>query len=116
MRVARQCSRELCPSIPTPSALACHGLSRSAIPNSMRFLTLLTDAYGGRGGIAQFNRELLGTLCAHPEIDEVTGLVRSAPDDVGQLPPKIRFPLRQGGSKLRYAASALIAPWRQGLG
>lgn len=96
---------------------ACYGGRRSGRYNSsMRILTLLTDAYGGRGGIAQFNRELLGTLCAHPEIDEVTVLVRSAPDDPGQLPPKIRFPLKHGGSKLRFAVSALAAPLRRDVG
>ena len=82
----------------------------------MRILTLLTDAYGGRGGIAQFNRELLSALCAHPGIEEVTVLVRSAPDGVGQLASKIRFPLKHGGSKFRFAVSALTAPWQHEVG
>ena len=42
----------------------------------MRLLTLVTDAYGGLGGIAKFNRDLLAALCAHPAVSEVVALPR----------------------------------------
>jgi phosphatidylinositol alpha-1,6-mannosyltransferase len=42
----------------------------------MRFLLLCTDAYGGHGGIALFNRQLIGALAAHPECERVVVVPR----------------------------------------
>ncbi|HEV2136865.1 MAG TPA: glycosyltransferase family 4 protein [Terracidiphilus sp.] len=49
-------------------------------------LALVTDAFGGRGGIAQYNRDFLSALasCGH----QVTAISRYAPDEV-QLPAGI---------------------------
>ncbi len=67
----------------------------------MKILALVTDAYGGRGGIAQANRDLLNALAAEHEI---VVLPRSgtgaAPASVLQLEPV--------QSRFRYAARALI--------
>jgi glycosyltransferase involved in cell wall biosynthesis len=57
----------------------------------MRILTFLHDAFGGRGGIAKFNRDLLGALCSHPEVTEVVCLPRVVVDPVGPLPEKLRY-------------------------
>jgi len=32
----------------------------------MRVLALVHDAFGGHGGIAKFNRDLLSALCTYP--------------------------------------------------
>jgi glycosyltransferase involved in cell wall biosynthesis len=42
----------------------------------MRFLLLCTDAYGGHGGIALFNRQLIAALAAHPECEQVVVVPR----------------------------------------
>ena len=44
-------------------------------------LVLVTDAFGGRGGIAKFNRDLLNALCLHPDVTLVTALPRVINED-----------------------------------
>src|ERR1019366_5792170 len=36
-------------------------------PRMFRALVLLSDAFGGKGGIAKFNRDFLSALCSMPE-------------------------------------------------
>lgn len=69
----------------------------------MRILALVTDAFGGKGGIAHYNRSLLMALCAYAACDEVVALPRAAPSDVGILPPKLRFVTAAAAGKTRYA-------------
>ena len=45
-----------------------------------RFLVLTTDAFGGHGGIALYNRDLLSALCSFPGCSEVVAVPRSIPD------------------------------------
>ena len=54
----------------------------------MRILALLPDAFGGHGGIALYNRDLLTALCADPRVEEVVAVVRWAPNPVDQTLPK----------------------------
>jgi glycosyltransferase involved in cell wall biosynthesis len=53
----------------------------------MRILLLATDAYGGHGGIALFNREFAAALDEH----EVTVLPRLVRGEVRDVPPHVRF-------------------------
>jgi glycosyltransferase involved in cell wall biosynthesis len=57
----------------------------------MRALVFLHDAFGGRGGIAKFNRDLLFALCNHPGIAEVVCLPRRIVEDIGKLPRKLDY-------------------------
>ncbi len=67
-------------------------------------LALVTDAYGGRGGIAQYNRDFLGALAG---ISSITVLPRHAPDSAAP-PRSIRqLPARRG--RLAYSVAALRA-------
>lgn len=52
-------------------------------------MALVTDAFGGRGGIAQYNRDFLEAVAAHPRVGRVDVLPRIAPDPLGALPDKI---------------------------
>jgi phosphatidyl-myo-inositol dimannoside synthase len=69
-------------------------------------LALVTDAFGGRGGIAQYNRDFLHALATMPEISAITVLPRHAPDSpvaragIMQAPPR--------ASRLVYAIRALF--------
>lgn len=45
----------------------------------MKILALMTDAYGGHGGIAQYNRDVLDALAAMPEVTQIVSLPRHAP-------------------------------------
>jgi glycosyltransferase involved in cell wall biosynthesis len=68
----------------------------------MKLLALVTDAYGGRGGIAKFNRDLLAALCSHPACDEVVALPRVIFDESGVLPEGLTYFASSAGSKARY--------------
>ena len=70
----------------------------------MNILALLTDAFGGRGGIAKFNRDLCRALAAEPLAARVTALPRVAPvDPIEEIPTGVDYRPEEAGSKLRYA-------------
>lgn len=71
----------------------------------MRILVLTTDAYGVKGGIAQYNRDFLASLCSSPTVSEVVAIPRHAPDALGALPDKLRFVTSGLNSKSKYAAA-----------
>lgn len=80
----------------------------------MRVLILLHEAFGGRGGIAKFNRDLITALCAHPDISAVTAIPRLAAEPPGQIPEKLSFPVGGLWGKaswfLRVGIAALSRP------
>lgn len=76
----------------------------------MRVLMLLTDAFGGRGGIAQFNRDFISALCAHPRCEEVVAIPRVVVEPIGGLPPKLSYPV-PGPSKLDFIKTTLLSAW-----
>jgi len=70
-------------------------------------LALLTDAYGGRGGIAQYNRDLTAALARVPSLAAIEILPRVAPAPIGVLPAKVtQHPPRF--ARLAY----VLAAWR----
>lgn len=77
-----------------------------------RIFALLPDAYGGRGGIAKFNRDLLWSICADPEVRSVVAVPRNMPDIPSGLPIKLRWVTSGLGGKGRY----LQAVWQAILG
>ena len=80
-----------------------------------RTLALVTDAFGGHGGIAKFNRDFLGALCAQPDCEEVVAIPRLLASAPGPLPTRLTYPLDAAGSKLRYVLKllrVLAAPGR----
>jgi glycosyltransferase involved in cell wall biosynthesis len=70
----------------------------------VNILALLTNAFGGRGGIAKFNRDLCRALSAEPLAAQVTALPRVAPvDPIGEVPGRVDYRHEAAGSKLKYA-------------
>jgi glycosyltransferase involved in cell wall biosynthesis len=63
---------------------------------------LVTDAFGGRGGIAQFNRDLLGALCSHPNVSEVTALPRVIADEKPAVPARLVYETGSARGKIAY--------------
>ncbi len=53
-----------------------------------RILALLTDAYGGHGGISRFNRDLLTALAAADECNEVVVFPRLVNHSIEEVIPK----------------------------
>jgi len=74
-------------------------------PGFMRILVFLHDAFGGRGGIAKFNRDLLSALASHRATDEVVCLPRVIVEDVGPLPAKLDFRREAARGNAAYLAA-----------
>lgn len=72
----------------------------------MRVLLLVTDAYGGYGGIALYNRDLAEAIAQMPEVTEVVVVPRIQRFESETIPPKIRNVSTSLGGKLRYAWTA----------
>lgn len=72
----------------------------------MKVLALVTDAYGAEGGIARFNRDLLGAIAAMPEVEGVDVLCRHAPRHPEPLPRKVTQDSVRGG-RVAYAMRAI---------
>jgi asparagine synthase (glutamine-hydrolysing) len=72
-----------------------------------RFLVFLTDGYGGHGGIALYNRDLLQALCSFPRCGGVVAIPRLMPNPPEPMPGKLAYLTGGLGGKLRYLATAL---------
>lgn len=68
----------------------------------MRILVLVTDAFGGYGGIAQFNRDFLTALCLHSDCQEVVVIPRVMPYASESCPSKLRYVTEGLNSKWKY--------------
>jgi phosphatidylinositol alpha-1,6-mannosyltransferase len=73
----------------------------------VRALCLLTDGFGMHGGIAQFNRDFLKAICAHPGITTVIALPRNIVGPLGEMPGKLLYDLAAARSKFRFVLSLL---------
>ena len=69
----------------------------------MRILSLLTDAFGGRGGIANYNRDFISSLCSHPNCADVVAIPRKKLcDRLENLPQKLTYITSGIAGKLSY--------------
>jgi phosphatidylinositol alpha-1,6-mannosyltransferase len=86
--------------------------SSSSTSSQQRVLALVTDAYGGYGGIAQYNRDLFFALSEISETIEIDVLPRLAPCQLETIPRKVtQHPPVRG--RLAYGASALAFALRR---
>lgn len=79
----------------------------------MNILFLATDAYGGHGGIAYYNRCLADALAEMPAVSQITMLPRLVKHLAANVPAKVNFVARAAGSKRRYLqalAAQLFTP------
>ena len=82
----------------------------------MRVLALVTDAFGGAGGIAAATRATLIALAAAPSVAAIGVLPRSAPGAVGLLPDKVtQGSPRSGRGAYTLGALAYAAAFRPDL-
>ena len=72
----------------------------------MRVLLLTTDAFGGHGGIALYNRDLAEAVAQRPDVTEVVVLVRNMPFAAGIVPAKITFVATAAAGKWSYVREA----------
>lgn len=80
----------------------------------IRILALLTDAYGGFGGIALYNRDLLAAWAGDPAVSEIVAVPRLAASPYGDVPAKVEHDLSglaSGGAYIRAALRRLSQPF-----
>lgn len=71
-------------------------------PTGLRIGVFLTDAYGGIGGIARFNRDLLDALARMSDVKAVAALPRLIQRAPESVPPKVWLDVRAARGKLHY--------------
>ena len=74
-----------------------------------KVLMLLSDAFGGFGGIAKFNRDFLTALCASSVVDSVIAVPRVASEATGQLPAKLTYATSALGGKSHFMRTVIRA-------
>ena len=65
-------------------------------------LIIATDVYGGRGGIATYNKHLINALCQNKDIKSVTVVPRKIFYKIEKIPKKVIFKKIASNSKLNY--------------
>jgi phosphatidylinositol alpha-1,6-mannosyltransferase len=73
----------------------------------MNVIALVPDAYGGRGGIAQYNRHLLRAICSYPSIGTVTAVPRTIRYDLEPTPQNLHIITWPAGSLARFALALI---------
>ncbi len=76
-------------------------------PRMFRALALVTDAFGGRGGIALYNRDFLSAVSRIQECAQIVVIPRLAKDRLEPVPTKVDFRISGLGGKLRYVGAVL---------
>ena len=66
----------------------------------MRILAFIPESFGGRGGIAQYYRDILSSLAKQEGCEEIIALSRGPNLDEDRLPEKISYISSYGKSKL----------------
>ena len=59
--------------------------------HKMQIIALVTDAFGGHGGIAQYNRDVLTAFCLHPAVRRVVAIPRLLPSPAEPIPDQLIF-------------------------
>lgn len=75
---------------------------------------LVTDAFGGRGGIALYNSDLIKALCKNPDCKEVVAIPRLMPFVPETLPDKLIYVTTGTNSKLKYIKTVMGAIGERG--
>lgn len=65
-------------------------------------LILSTDIYGGRGGIALYNKHLIKALSHNKKIKKITAIPRKIFYKTENIPNKVVFKTKASNSKLNY--------------
>ena len=108
---------ETCPLMPSPLIQVDHSSQHDHLgligDGTLRILMLATDAHGGFGGIAQYNRDVLDALSTLdnvtrvvvvPRLAAVKGDSATAPWD---LPPKVEYDLSGTTGRLAFIRASL---------
>ncbi|HXX80154.1 MAG TPA: asparagine synthase (glutamine-hydrolyzing) [Thermodesulfovibrionales bacterium] len=73
-----------------------------------KILALVPDAFGGHGGIALYNRDMLSAICRLKIASEVIAIPRVMPHQPERLPDGLTFMTTALNSKLKYVLHVLF--------
>lgn len=73
--------------------------------NKNKVIAFVTDAFGGHGGIALYNRDLLTAISTHEAVCEITVFPRISKEEIIHVPKKINLITSALGGKFKYLAS-----------
>lgn len=73
----------------------------------VRALVLVTDAYGGRGGIALYIRNLIRGICEYAAVERVVAIPRQIFYKLESMPPNLDYRVEAAGGKLKYIWNCL---------
>lgn len=79
---------------------------------SLHVACLVTEAHGGYGGIATFNRNLVNALCATDKTNRVSVIPRLQPYPAADIPTKARWVRAALGGKARFVGAVVRTLWR----
>ena len=74
---------------------------------SVRALVLVTDAYGGRGGIALYLRNLIQAVCEYPGMERVVAVPRKIYYDLEKRPTNLDYNVEAAGGKIKYLITCI---------
>ena len=70
-------------------------------------MALISDAYGGHGGMAKFNRDFLDALSSHTKTTEILAVPRFIVREVEGISRKVEYVESSANSKFRYMLALL---------
>ena len=79
----------------------------------MKSLILCTDAYGGRGGIALYNRNFIRAVSEYPGMEEVVVVPRKIYYELEEIPKNVLHLKAETKNKLIYILSAIFLCFRK---
>jgi glycosyltransferase involved in cell wall biosynthesis len=83
--------------------------------NALRILMLLTDGFGGVGGIAKFNRDFLQALDGCASVERVYAQPRLIPEPIeGVIPEAVVYDRRAAGGKITFMRRLGAHAWGGG--
>jgi len=68
---------------------------------------LASDAHGGYGGIAQYNRDLINALVSHPQVEEIVALVRVIEEADFAAPARVTYDRAAAGGPFAFVLRTL---------
>ncbi|GGD49802.1 glycosyltransferase [Erythrobacter arachoides] len=77
--------------------------------DKIHILMLATDAHGGFGGIAKYNRDVLAALSSFDEVGKITVLARSIDGETSQVPARVHYDLTAARGSFAYVRRTLRA-------
>src|SRR4051794_5717795 len=82
---------------------------------SLRIVMLLTDGFGGVGGIAKFNRDFLVALASCRDVERVHALPRLIPATITvRLPETVVYDRKAANGKVAFMLRLLTLAWNGG--